>query len=70
MHDREKDAMGEGIFILVRDYFIASEQKQFKTNCEIVWVKVNIASAKSLFVAAHYKPKEGCAQSRRTETFS
>ena len=50
--------MRGGVFILVRDCFIASEQKQLKTNCEIIWVKVNIASAKSLFVVAHYRPKE------------
>ena len=55
--------MGEVFFILVRDCFIASEQKQFKTNCEIIWVKINIVSAKSLFVAAHCMPKEGDVQS-------
>ena len=54
---------GGGVFILVRDCFIASEQKQFKTNCEIIWVKINIVSAKSLFVAAHCMPKEGDVQS-------
>ena len=30
---------------------------------EIIWVKVNIVSTKSLFAAAHYRPKEGDVQS-------
>ena len=53
---------GGGVFILVKDCFVASEQKQFKTNYEIIWVKLNIASAKTLFVAAYYRRKEGDAQ--------
>ena len=35
-----KDAMGRGVFILVKDCYLATEQKQFKTNCEIVWMKI------------------------------
>ena len=60
--DREIDTTGGGVFILVKDCFVASEQKQFKTNCEIILVNLNIASAKTLFVAAYYRRKEGDAQ--------
>lgn len=43
--------------------FYPLRAKQFQTNCENVWVKIDIVSAKSLFVAAYYRPKEGDIQS-------
>ena len=58
----EKDTTEGGVFLLVKDCFVASKQKQFKTICEIIWVKLNIASAKTLFVAAYYRRKEGDAE--------
>ena len=36
--DRELGTSGGGVFILVKDTLIASEQKQLKTECEIIWV--------------------------------
>ena len=49
--------------MLVKDSFIASEQKQLKTECEIVWVKIEMATNKPLYVAAYYKPKDGDTKS-------
>ena len=57
--------MGEGVFILVKDCYLATEQKQFKTNCEIIWVKINFVSAKSLLIAAYCRPKEADAESAK-----
>ena len=54
---------GGGGVILVKDCYLATEQKQFKTNCEIIWVKINFVSAKSLLVAAYYRQKEADAES-------
>ena len=47
-----------GVFILVIDTIIATEQKQLKTDCEIIWVKLDIVAAKPLYIAAYYRPKE------------
>ena len=61
--DRESGTSGGGIFVLVKDTFIASEQKQLKTDCEIVWVKIEMTTTKPLYVAAYYKPKDGDSKS-------
>ena len=57
------DTVGGGVFILVKDTIIATEQKQLKTDCEIIWVKLDIVGAKPLYIAANYRPKESDAQS-------
>jgi hypothetical protein len=43
---------------LVKQTILATEQKQLKTDCEIIWVKIQLATCKSLYIAAYYKPKE------------
>ena len=49
---------GGGVFILARDGILVSEQKHFKTDCEIVWVRVDLAGSKPLFIASYYRPRE------------
>ena len=46
------------MLLLVRDGIICSEQPQFHTNCEILWVKLELKGRKPLYVASYYKPKE------------
>ena len=61
--DRVTDTCGGGVFILVKDNLIATEQKQLKTNCEIIWVKVDTVTTKPIYVAAYYRPDEGDSES-------
>ena len=61
--DRGAGTVGGGVFILVKDTIIATEQKQLKTDCEIIWVKLDIVAAKPLYIAAYYRPKESDAHS-------
>ena len=56
-------SVGGGVFILLKDNIIASEIPQFKTNCEVLWVKIELIGTKPLFTAAYYHPKEGDADS-------
>ena len=60
-------SVGGGVFILVKDTIIASEMPQFKTDCEVLWIKLELVGRKPLFIAAYYRPKEGDALS--TEEF-
>ena len=46
---------------MLKDNIIASEMPQFKTNCEVLWVKIELIGTKPLFTAAYYRPKEGDA---------
>ena len=61
--DRGAGTVGGGVFILVKDTIIATEQKQLKTDCGIIWVKLDIVAAKPLYIAAYYRPKESDAHS-------
>ena len=56
--DRVTDTQGGGIFILVKSCLNAVEVPELKTNCEILWFKINQISCKPIFVSAYYKPHE------------
>ena len=58
--DRPGDTKGGGIFILVSQKLVVSEQPQLSTNCEIVWAKVHVqvVGAKPLLIATFYWPSE------------
>ena len=43
---------------MVRDNLIATKQRQSKTNCEIVWIKLKLDGCKSVYKASYYRPKE------------
>ena len=49
---------GGGVFILVRNSLICTEQAQFRTNCEMVWVKLEVTGVHPLYICAYYKPTE------------
>ena len=49
---------GGGVFILVKTNLLPSEQANLNTNCEIIWIKIEIKGSKPLFLASFYKPHE------------
>ena len=57
--DRCSETKGGGVFILVRNTFVATEQKELQTDCEILWVKLELEGCKSLYIASYYRPHEG-----------
>jgi hypothetical protein len=56
-NDRLK-GKGGGVFLLVKSNLLASEQPQFRTDCEIIWVKLEIKGCKALYIASYYRPHE------------
>ena len=56
--DRDSKKRSGGVFVLVRDNIVCTEQTQFHTNCEMVWVKLEVAGVHLLYICAYYKPKE------------
>ena len=56
--DRSATTRGGGVFILVQNNIICTEQPQFKTECELIWVKLEVTGAHPLFIGAYYRPKE------------
>ena len=55
---KSKASRGGGVFILVRNNFLRSEQPQFRTKCEIIWVKLEITGNRPLLIGAYYRPRE------------
>ena len=49
---------GGGGFILVKDTLVASRQKTLETDCEVIWVKIEAAQSKSVYLAAYYRSHE------------
>ena len=56
--DRQSTTHGGGVFILVRNDIVSSEQPQFQTDCELIWVKLEVIGTHPLFIGAYYRPKE------------
>lgn len=55
--DRKKQA-GGGVFIAVKNCIIAQEATNLQTDCENIWVKIEMQGSKPLLVGSYYKPKE------------
>ena len=55
---KSKASRGGGVLVLVRNGLICSEQPQFKTKCELIWVKLEITNHRPLFIRAYYRPRE------------
>ena len=47
-----------GVFILVRNGLLCTEQPQFQTDCELLWVKLEITGSRPLFIGAYYRARE------------
>ena len=56
MFRRDRRSRGGGVFILVRDLYIANRVQKWETNCEILWIKLQLAGSVPLHSAAYYKP--------------
>jgi len=48
---------GGGIFILVKNNLLPTEQKNLNTDCEIIWIKIQVSGTKPLYIASYYKTK-------------
>jgi hypothetical protein len=52
----DRGSLGGGVFILVNNNIIATEQVQYITKCEIEWIKIKLKDAKDLLIGAFYMP--------------
>ena len=54
----DRASRGGGVFILVRRGLLCTEQPQFRTECEILWVKLEITGSRPLYIGGFYRPEE------------
>jgi hypothetical protein len=52
----DRGTLGGGVFILVHEDIVVSEQVEAVSDCEIVWVKIKLHAQKDLFVGSYYMP--------------
>ena len=62
--DREQ-SQGGGVFIAVSRDYICTREKDFETDCEILWIKISVSGCKSFYVCAFYHPHEGDEKSMK-----
>ena len=48
-------AGGGGVFVAVHSKYIASHESSFDSDCEILWVKLNIQGSKPLYIGCYYR---------------
>ena len=52
----DRGTLGGGVFVLVHESLVSSEQPAVVDECKIVWVKISITGNRDLYVAACYMP--------------
>ena len=56
--DRKANTRNYGVFILVRNNLICTEHSEFKTDCELLWVNLEVTGSHPLYIGAYYKPRD------------
>ena len=49
---------GGGVFVAVRNDIVVQEMKDIQSDCEDIWIKIDLFGSKSLLIGAYYKPHE------------
>ena len=49
---------GGAVFIAVRNEIVVQEMKDIQSDCEDVWIKIDLFCIKSLLIGAFYKSHE------------
>ena len=49
---------GGGVIILVRSALSSEEKSEFSSDCENLWVQLNLVGSKSVLIGGYYKPHE------------
>jgi hypothetical protein len=52
----DRGTLGGGVFVLVHNSIVATEQPQYVTNCEINWVKIKLQNTKNLLIGSFFIP--------------
>lgn len=52
------DQKGDGVIILINSKFVSVEKAELKSQCENLWVQLNLAGSGSVLIGAYYKPHE------------
>ena len=54
---------GGGVLIAIKNTLISEPVPKLHTDCKIVWAKINLVGAKTLYLSSYYHPKTSDEQS-------
>ena len=49
---------GGGVISFDKSSYLSEEKPEFKTNCENLWVQLNLTGSRPVLIGAYYKPHE------------
>ena len=58
--DRQPNKKGQshgGVLVAVKNEFQSCEAKELETDCELVWVEINIPNSRKILVSSFYRPQ-------------
>ena len=53
---KDRSRLGGGVFTLVRNELISSEEKDLDCDCEIIWTRIKLQNSKDLIIGNFYMP--------------
>ena len=56
IYRNDRNLIGGGVLIAVKDTYITSSVPELQTDCEIVWCKMEIVGHKTVYISAYYNP--------------
>ncbi len=59
--DRSSTQVGGGVFVAIKNTYIATECKDLDAECELIWAKVQVTGSKDLYLGSYYRPPDGKA---------
>ena len=63
----DRSSFGGGVFTLVKDNLVSSEEQGLVTNCELEWVKVKLPQNKDLYIGNFYMPHRNMGDMRELD---
>ena len=58
MYRKDRADGYDGVLVAIAKDLISARVDELETDAEMVWVKISIVGAKTLYVAAYYRPQE------------
>ena len=56
VYRKDRSRLGGGVFLLIRNELISTEEKDLTAECESVWARIKLQNSKDLIVGSFYMP--------------
>ena len=56
VYRKDQSRLGGGVFLLVHNHIISSEEQELKADCETIWARIKLLKNKDLIIGTFYMP--------------